>query len=206
MRGGLPNRTSSGRSMGECRESGFGNRESESNKRRSAVAVPTTANGQRSRDADRLELGDVFRAHAEHVAFLRFVAPDLHRRQVRIVAGNLAQVDAAADTGIVEDFRDRIRQAAGADVVDRDDRVGRAARPARIDDFLAAAFHLRVVALHRGEVELFGTRAGGHRRGCATTETDQHRRAAEHDHRIAVLQSPLFAHRERAARQGRRRS
>src|SRR5690606_11362063 len=112
-------------------------------------------------------------------------------RQRGIVAGYRAQVDAPADAGIVEDLGNRIGQSAGTDVVDGHDRVRVAARPARVDHLLAAALHFRVVTLHRGEVELLGTRAGGDRRGGAAAEADQHGRAAEPDHRIAVAQCLL---------------
>ena len=94
------------------------------------------------------EFGDALLRQAEHVAFLRFVAPQLQRRQRRVVAGDLVEVDHAADAGIVQQFGDRIGQAAGADVVDRCDRIGVGQRDATVDHFLAAPLHLRVVALH----------------------------------------------------------
>ena len=53
--------------------------------------------------------------------------------------------------------------------------------PAAVDDFLAAAFHFRVFALHRGEIQVSRAGAGGHRRGRTAAQTDQHGRAAEHD-------------------------
>ena len=118
---------------------------------------------------------------------------------MRVVAWNCAQVDATADAGIVQEFRDRVRQATRTDVVDRYDRIVCTAGPARVDDFLAAPLHFGVVALHRGEVELLGTHAGCHRRGRAAAETDQHRRAAEHDDRIAIAQN-AFLHVGRAHR------
>ena len=71
----------------------------------------------------------------------------------------LAQIDAAADAGIVEDLGYRVGQATGADVVDRYDRIRVAAGPAGVDDFLATPLHFRVVALHRCEVELLGAAA-----------------------------------------------
>ena len=142
--------------------------------------------------ADRLELGEVFGRHAEHVALLRLVAPQLHRRQRGIVAGNLRQFDHAAHVGIVQQFGNRVRQSAGADVVHESDRVGVAEGDAAVDHFLAAPFHLRVVALHRGEIEIFRTLAGTHRRSGTAAEADQHRRAAEHDHHIARPQRELL--------------
>ena len=135
--------------------------------------------------AQRLEDGQVLGGHAQRVAFLRFVAPQLHRRQRCIVARYLRQIDHAADLRVVQQFGDRIRQTTGADVVRRTDRVGFAQRDTAVKHFLATPLHLGVVALHRGEIQRFGTLARSHRRRRATTESDQHRRAAQHDHRIA---------------------
>jgi hypothetical protein len=53
--------------------------------------------------------------------------------------------------------------------------------PAAVDDLLRAALDLRVAALHRGEIEVGGVGAGGHRRGRAAAQADQHARAAELD-------------------------
>ncbi len=141
--------------------------------------------------AQRGELGQAFLGHAQHVAFLRFVAPQLHRRQRRIVGGHLAQIDDAADIRVVQQFGDGIGQATGTDVVEELDRVVGAHRHAAVDDLLAAAFHFRVVALHAGEVQVLGAFAGGHRTGGTATEADQHRRATEHDDRITGLQLDL---------------
>jgi hypothetical protein len=82
---------------------------------------------------------------------------------------------------VVDQLGQRVGQAAGADVVDQQDRVVVAQRPAAVDDLLAAALHLRVAALHRGEIEVLAALAARHRRGGAAAEADQHRRAAQHD-------------------------
>ena len=132
------------------------------------------------------EFGQVFGRDAEHITFLRFVAPQLYRRQRGIIAGHFAQIDDAALVGIVQQFGNGVRQTAGADVVHEADRVGAAAREAAVDHFLAATFHFRVVALHRGEIERFRTLPGRHRRRGAATQTDQHGRTAEHDDDVAV--------------------
>ena len=128
----------------------------------------------------------MLRRNAEHVAFLRFVAPQLHRRQRGIIAGHFAQIDDAALVGIVQQFRDGIRQTAGTDIVHEADRVGRTAREAAVDHFLAAPFHFRVVALHRSEIERFRTLPRRHRRGRAAAQTNEHGRTAKHDDDVAV--------------------
>ncbi len=65
--------------------------------------------------------------------------------------------------------------------MDEADRVALAELPAAVDHFLATSLHFRVVALHRGEVEVGGAGAGGHRRGGAAAQADQHGRAAKDD-------------------------
>ena len=117
--------------------------------------------------ADRLELRDALRRDAEHVALLRFVAPQLHRRQRRIVARNLARSitpptpESCSSSGIAFD-----RPPAPTSCTDSD-RVVVAERDAAVDHFLAATLHLRVVALHRGEIEVFGAVARRHRTDAA---------------------------------------
>ena len=75
--------------------------------------------------------------------------------------------------------------------MDGEDRIVRAELPAAIDHLLAAALHLGVLALHRGEVEQLVTAprsVGG--RGAAA-EADEHRRSAEHDKAGARLDGGL---------------
>ena len=141
--------------------------------------------------ADRGELLEPVGRHAEHVALLGFVAPQFQRRQRRVVGRHLGQVDDPAHAGIVQQFGNGVGQATGADVMEEVDRVALAHRHAAVDDLLAAALHLRVVALDAGEVQVLGTLAGGHRTGRAAAEADQHRRPAQHDHRVARLQADL---------------
>jgi hypothetical protein len=57
--------------------------------------------------------------------------------------------------------------------------------PAAVDDFLRAALDFRVAALHRGEIEVFGIGAGGHRLARAAAQADQHAGAAELDQQRA---------------------
>lgn len=91
----------------------------------------------------------------------------------------------------MQQFRDRVRQSAGTDVVEGHDRVVRPERAATFDQFLAAALHLGVVALHRREIELGARVPARDRAGRAAAEPDQHRRPAEHDHGVARLQRAL---------------
>jgi hypothetical protein len=75
--------------------------------------------------------------------------------------------------------------------VQRDDGVVVAERPAAVDDFLAAALHLGVVALDRREVQGFRGVPARHRRSRAAAQADQHRRPAEHDHQVAGAEPAL---------------
>ena len=108
------------------------------------------------------ETAKFFGRDRQHVAFLRLVAPDLLGRHARLVVGDLAQLEYGAAAAIVHQLGQRVGQTARAHVVDRVDRVGFAQRPAAIDDLLAAALHLGVVALNRREVEVFLGSARGH--------------------------------------------
>ena len=79
----------------------------------------------------------------------------------------------------MHDLGQRIRQPAGAHVVDGENRIAGAERPATIDHLLAAALHLGVAALDRVEVEVGGVGAGIHARRRAAAQADRHARAAE---------------------------
>src|SRR5690606_15467305 len=107
--------------------------------------------------------------------------PDFQRAHARLVVGHVAQLEAAAAPGVVDQFREGVGQAAGTHVVDELDRVALAQLPAAVDDLLAATFHLRVFALHRGEVQVRGAGAGGHGGGRAAAQADEHGRTAEDD-------------------------
>ena len=64
-------------------------------RRSSSVAMPTTANGQRSRSAERAERLEPAGRDREHVALLRLVRPDLARRHAGLLARRRAQVERA---------------------------------------------------------------------------------------------------------------
>ncbi len=73
--------------------------------------------------ADRVEERQRVGRDREHVALLALVAPDFLRRQAALLERHLAQVEARAAAGAVDEFGERVREAARADVVDRQDRV-----------------------------------------------------------------------------------
>ena len=132
-----------------------------------------------------LEALEVGGPHHQHVALLRLVAPDLHRAHARVVVGDRPQVEAGPLP--LDQLRAGVRQPAGADVVDADDGVGVPEGDAAADQLLAAALHLRVVPLHRGEVEVGEVAAAVHARGVAAPQADQHRRPAELHHPVPRL-------------------
>ncbi len=140
----------------------------------------------------------------EHVALLRLVAPELHRRHAGLFVRHGAQLDARAAVAVRHGFGHGVRQAAGAHVVDQVNGVGVAERPAAIDDFLRAALHLGIAALDGGEIEVRRGRTAAHRRGGAAAQADEHRRTTEQDDVRAdgaiVLLDVVAAHVAEAAR------
>ena len=137
------------------------------------------ARGQRG------EASEVVAADDQHVALLRLVAPQLHRTHAGVVVVDSPQVEARAD--VFDQLGAGVGEAAGADVVDAEDGIFCAQRDAAVDQLLAAALHLGVVALDRGEVEVFSVGAGVHACGGTAAQTDEHGRAAELDNVIAGL-------------------
>ncbi len=97
--------------------------------------------------------GRIVRRDGENVTFLRFVRPDLARRQARFLQAALAQFETRALARAIDQFRERVRQPARAHVVDAQNRVFCAQLPARIDDFLRAPLDFRIAALDGVEIE-----------------------------------------------------
>ena len=172
--GGLPSSTSIGMSMARSPPG-----PSSSTSVRSSLATPTIAYGQRSRTHMASNSGSAVGVERDHVALLALVAPDLFGREAGFFERHLAQVERGALGGAVHQLGEGVADAAGAHVVDREDRVVLAKQPAVVDDLLRAALDLGVAALHRVEVERGGVAAGGHRARGAAAHADAHARAAE---------------------------
>ncbi len=128
---------------------------------------------------DPIERRELVGRDRQRIALLRLVAPDLERTHSAFLDGNVGEHDASAALGLIREFRHCIRQAAGAHVVNRQHRVMCAEPPTTIDDFLRAALHLRIAALDRIEIELFGVHSGIHARGSPAAEPDAHSRSTE---------------------------
>ena len=124
---------------------------------------------------------ETLRRDGQHIAFLRLVRPDFARRHARFLGGHGAKLEARPAACVVGQFRQGVGDAARADVVNGQNRIFLAHLPAAVDDFLRAPLDFRVAALHRGEIEIGGVRAGRHRRGRAAAQPDQHAGAAELD-------------------------
>ncbi len=131
--------------------------------------------------ADSLETLEIGGTDGQHVTLLGLVAPDLVRGHARLVVGHVAQFEAATAATVVDQLREGIGNATGTDVMDEGDGVLVAQLPAAVDDLLAAAFHFRVLALYRGEIQIGRAGTGRDRGGGAAAQADQHGRAAEHD-------------------------
>ena len=138
--------------------------------------------------AHRLEFRESLCRDRQHVTLLRLVAPDLHRRHAALFGRHTAQFETRALAAAVHQFRQRVGDAARADVVDGEDGIVVAQLPATVDDFLRAALHLGIAALHGIEIQILGIRAGIHAGGRTATQTDQHAGAAELDQHCAFRQ------------------
>ena len=106
--------------------------------------------------AEGREAIDGRRRHHEHIALLRLVAPELHRRHAGLVVEDGPQIDDGPATAVCDRLRHGVREPARADIVDEEDRVGLALLPAAVDDLLCATLHLGVAALHGREIEIGG--------------------------------------------------
>ena len=115
--------------------------------------------------------------HGEHVPFLCFAAPDLHRAHRHILVRDLAKMKRAARVG--HQFGTAVRQSAGPQVVDAEDGVPFSHTRAGIDHFLAPALHLRVVALDRVEIQFRHVAARGHGRRRAAAKPDPQGRSPD---------------------------
>jgi len=136
--------------------------------------------------ADRAKAIEVASTDRQHIALLRFVAPDLARRHAGLLRGNAAQLEGAARAAAVHEFGQGVGQSAGPDVVQRKDRIRVAQLPAAVDHLLRAALHFGVAALYGIKIEIGGVGAGGHRRGGAAAHADEHAGAAQLNHQRAV--------------------
>ncbi len=78
-------------------------------------------------------------------------------------------------------FRQRIRQAARADIVNRQNRIRIRQRAATVDDLLRAPLHFGIAALHRIKIQIRQIGAGVHARRRAATQANQHAGATQLD-------------------------
>ena len=125
---------------------------------------------------------DVVGRDREHVALLRFVAPDLQRRHAGLVVRNRAQIERPPRPLSLTSLGQRVRQAAGADVVDRD---GSGSPSPSAQQRSITSWQRRCIsALSRctdAKSSSASPRRCAMRRRGAAAEADQHRGAAEHD-------------------------
>ena len=157
--------------------------------------------GQRADHGERTPLAraegreaiDGLRRHHQHIALLRLVAPERHRRHAGLIVRDGAQVDESAATAVRDGLRHRIGEPARANVVDEEDRVGLALLPAAIDNLLCAALHLGIAALHGREIEVCGRGTGTDRRGRTAAQTDEHGGTAQHDD-LRARRAIMFLH------------
>ena len=135
--------------------------------------------------AEGFEQGQRLGRNRQHVALLRLVAPDFLRAHAGLFELHGAQVKARATACVVGQLGEGVGQTARAHVVDGQDGVVAALRPAVVDDLLRAALDLGVAALHRVKVQLGRIGAGGHGAGGAAAHADAHAGAAQLDEQRA---------------------
>ena len=75
-----------------------------------------------------LELRQTARRNGQHVAFLRFVAPDLGRRHAGFLGFHVAQFETRPAATAVGQFRQGIGNTSGTDVMHGKDRIAIAGR------------------------------------------------------------------------------
>ena len=103
--------------------------------------------------ANGAESVQIFFQNRQYITLLRFITPDLQRRQAVFFQRHGAQFEDCAAPRIVDQFGEGVGQAARAHVVNGDNRVGRAELPAAVDHFLRTPFDFGVAALHGVEIK-----------------------------------------------------
>ena len=120
-----------------------------------------------------------FRCDCQHITLLRLVAPDLHRAHTRLHVVYGTQIQPAATTGIMDQFRHSVGESTRSNVMNKENRVLITHLPTAIQHLLASALHLRITSLNRIKIERFSIGAGIHARCRTATQADQHGRSAQ---------------------------
>ena len=94
------------------------------------------------------EADQAFGRNRQHIALLRLVAPYFAGAHAGLFAGQCAQLEGRAATGIMGEFGHGVGNAAGTDIVYGQNRIPLALLPAAVDDFLRPPLDLRIAALH----------------------------------------------------------
>ena len=112
--------------------------------------------------AQGFEVDHVFFRDAHHVALLALIAPEFHGRHAALGTGDIAKLEVGPSIAVVNQFGQGVGEPAGPHIMDGNNRVVLAARRAPVDHLLAAALEFGVLALDRGEVEVFVAGTGRH--------------------------------------------
>jgi hypothetical protein len=142
--------------------------------------------------AEGLEQRQRFGRNGQHIALLALVAPDFLGRHARLFELHGAQIKARATACVVGQLGEGVAQTARTHVVNGQDGIGRALRPAMVDNLLRTALDLGVAALHRVKVEVGGVGACGHRAGRTAAHADAHAGAAQLNEQTARRKFNLF--------------
>ena len=143
--------------------------------------------------ADGIKHRQLIRCNRHHIAFLGFITPNGQRRHTGLIVWNGAQFKFTATAAVFHQLRHGITQATGTHIVNKTNRVFIIQLPALIDHLLTTTLHLRVIALYRGKIQIFGAGTGGHGGSSPATQTNQHGRATQHD-QLGTHRNSTFVH------------
>ena len=105
----------------------------------------------------------------------------------------MVQIKNRAFFRAIDNLRKSIGNTTRADIVNRQNRIGRAELPAVVNHLLRTALNLWIAALHRIKVQIRSVRAGTHRRSRTATQTDFHAWTTELNQQSTFRQI-FFAH------------
>ena len=98
--------------------------------------------------ADGLKSAQFLWLDRQHVALLRFVAPNFQWRHSGFVIRHSAQFKTSTSAAVFDQLRQGIAQPAGTHIMDESNRVVFGEAPAPVNDLLTAPLYLGVLSLH----------------------------------------------------------
>ena len=138
-----------------------------------------------------LKCGQTLRCNGQHISFLRFVTPDLHRRHAALFRRHFAQLQSCAAASAMHQLRQRIGDTTGTHIMYRQNKIVGTHLPAAVYHLLRTALHFRIATLNRVKIQILRIGAGIHTGSRAAAETDQHAGATQLNQQCAHRQVML---------------